>query len=262
MRDLFSLDGKTAVVTGSGQGLGKAIALGLADYGADVVVCEINADLAAVTAKEIKSKGRRTMVSVTDVRDGKQVNDMVTRSMDEFGKINILVNVAGGNASGFGPILELSEEGWDSEFALNAKSTFLCCKAVAKAMVSKKTKGSLINFSSISGFSNRPDSIAYGAAKGAIRLFTDGMAKAMARYGVRVNAIAPGYFATPLPAKVYAANPKLREQRAKMIPMGRIADPSEMVGLAVYLASDASSFLTGQTILISGGLDTLLVPQD
>ncbi len=146
--------------------------------------------------------------------------------------------------------------------AWNVKTAFLCSKAVGKVMVDQKIQGSIINMSSIAGFSNRPEGVHYGTAKGALRLFTDGLAKELAPYGIRVNAIAPAYIETPLALRVYEDNPELRTRRLKMIPLGRTGQPSEVGALAIFLASDASSFITGQTILITGGLDSLIEPRD
>jgi len=261
MNDVFSLAGKIAIVTGSGTGLGKGIALAFADYGADVVVAEMNPETAAATANEIRSKGRKALDIVVDVKDSQQVEQMVKQTLDEFGKIDILVNNAGGMKR-YEPTLEMDEETWDYHIAWNLKSAFLCCKAVAKVMVDQKIQGSLINMSSIMGFSNRPGGVHYGAAKGGVRLFTDGLAKELAPYGIRVNAIAPAYIDTPLAIRVYDDNPELRKRRLKMIPMGRTGKSSEVGALAIFLASDASSFITGQTILISGGLDSLIEPSD
>jgi NAD(P)-dependent dehydrogenase (short-subunit alcohol dehydrogenase family) len=186
---------------------------------------------------------------------------MVRQTMDEFGRIDILVNNVGG-MKGFEPILGMSEEVWDDIFDLNVKSAFLCSKVVGKAMIDGNIDGRIINLSSIGGFSNRPNLVHYGAVKAAIRLFTDGLAKEWAPYGIRVNAIAPGYLKTALSAKVYEGNPSLYERRMKLVPLGRQGSLEEIAAVAVFLASDASSYITGQTILVAGGLDSLVEPRE
>jgi len=261
MRDLFSLTGKVAIVTGGGQGLGKAIALGFADYGADVVVAEMNPETAAATADEVRAKGRKALDIVVDALDSHQVERMVKQTMDEFGKIDILVNNAGG-LKRYQPTLDMDEEEWDYHIDWNLKTAFLCSKAVGKVMVEQKIQGCIINMSSMAGVSNRGRQVHYGTAKGAIRLFTDGLAKELAPYGIRINAMAPASIETPMVAMVYAENPELLKSRLKMIPLGRIGQPSEVASVAIFLASDASSFITGQTILINGGLDSLIEPRD
>jgi len=261
MKEVFSLKDRVAIVTGGGLGLGKAMALGFADFGADIVVAEINPEAAAATADEVRSKGRKALDIVVDIMDSQQVERMVKQTVDEFGKIDILVNNVGG-LKRYQPTLDMDDEEWDYHIDWNLRTAFICSKAVGKVMVDQKTGGCIINMSSMAGVSNRGSQVHYGTAKGALRLLTDGLAKEWAPYGIRVNAMAPANVETPLVARVYAENPELLKRRLKMIPMGRIAQPWEVAAVAIFLASDASSFITGQTIVISGGLDSLLEPRD
>lgn len=255
----FSLVGKVAIVTGSGTGIGKAIALELARAGADIAVVEIDSKSSESTASEVKTIGRRVLEVVGDIQERRQVDHLIQRTLGEFGGIDILVNNVGGLTK-FEPLIEMSEETWDGVFRLNVKTAFMCSQAVGRVMIEKKAKGSIVNLSSIAASSNRPDIIHYGAAKGAISSFTHGLAREWARYGIRVNAIAPGFVETPLRDKVYKDQPELLKRRLSMIPMGRMASPSEMATVAVFLASEAASYVTGQTILVAGGLDTTVEP--
>jgi NAD(P)-dependent dehydrogenase (short-subunit alcohol dehydrogenase family) len=256
----FSLKDKVAIVTGSGAGIGRATALALADAGAAVVVAELVPETAEAAVQELRSRGHRALKVVVDARDSRQVEDMVRQTVDEFGRIDILVNNAGGLKE-WVPIVDMSEEVWDEIFAVNLKTAFLCSREVGKVMIARGTAGSVINFSSIGGFSNRLGLVHYGAAKGAVRLFTDGLAKEWAPHGIRVNAIAPGYVETPMSNEIYRNKPGLKERRMGMIPLGRQAKVDEFATVVVFLASDASSYITGQTILVSGGLDSLVEPK-
>ncbi|MFC1912679.1 SDR family NAD(P)-dependent oxidoreductase [Chloroflexota bacterium] len=252
---------KVAIVTGSGTGIGQGIALGLAKAGADIVVAEMDKKTAAITAKEIRSYGRKAIECVVDVQDNRQVDILVQQAVTQLGHIDILVNNAGGlGGRGFLPALDVTEEIWMDIFYRNVKTTFSCTRAVGKVIIDQKRSGSIINIGSLAGFSNCPGQVHYGAMKGAIHSFTHGLAREWAQYGIRVNAIAPGLINTPGRTQAYQNAPQLWEIRDKMIPVGRPGQPSELASVAVFLATDASSYITGQVILVSGGLDHLASP--
>jgi NAD(P)-dependent dehydrogenase (short-subunit alcohol dehydrogenase family) len=250
---LFSLEGKVAIVTGAGRGIGKAIALSLADVGADVVAAARTASDIETTASEITAKGRRALAMPTDVRLSDQVNKLIEKTAAQFGKIDILVNNAGGSFSV--PTLELSEGGWDAIIRENLKSIFLCSQAAAKAMIEQK-KGSIINISSVAGFIPYSSNAAYGAAKAGVINFTMTMALDLAPYNIRVNSIAPGYIATEGAFQAQKADAELIQRRTASIPLGRHGQAQDIVGAVIYLASEASSYVTGQTLVIDGGAIT------
>lgn len=246
----FGLIGKAAIVTGGGQGIGKGIALALAEFGADVIVAERDPETAEAAAAEIRGLGRKALALVTDVREPEQINNMVEKSVDEFGRVDILVNNAGGMFRA--DVASISEGGWDAIIRINLKSTFLCCKAVSELMVEKKTGGSIINISSVNGLSGTPGSAAYGAAKAGIINFTQSLALELAPYGIRVNAIAPGVIDTPGTSQWMT--PERESEVQKGIPLARRGKPEDIAGAAIYLVSDLADYVTGQTIVVDGGL--------
>ena len=248
---MFDLTGEKAIVTGGGQGLGREMALALAEAGADVVVVQRRVEVAEKTAEEITQLGRDSIALKVDVSSSADVQSMVDTVKERYGKIDILISNAGIGGEGI-PFLDLTEEKWDTMMDIHLKGTFLCNQAVGREMVKVK-KGSIVNMSSMSGFIvNRPQSqSAYNTAKAAIAHFTKSLAAEWAKYNVRVNAIAPGYIKTPMTAKGLESE-KGKEWLA-MTPMGRAGEPFELKGLALYLASGASSFVTGSVVQIDGG---------
>ena len=246
----FSLTGRVASVTGAGRGIGKAIALGLADAGADVVVAARTASDIEATAGEIAAKGRKALAVPTDVRQSDQVDNLVDKAVAQFGTIDILVNNAGGYF--VASTTELSEGGWDAIIRENLKSVFLCSKAAAKVMMGQK-KGNIINVASVVGFRAYSSNAAYGAAKAGIINFTKTLAVDLAPYNIRVNAIAPGFIATPGSLQLLEVDKGLKAM-VDRIPLGRLGQPEEVAQGIVYLASDASSYVTGQTLLVDGGV--------
>jgi NAD(P)-dependent dehydrogenase (short-subunit alcohol dehydrogenase family) len=246
---LFDLTGRAAIVTGAGSGLGRAMALGLAQYGADVVVPDLNLDAARSVASEIESLGHRSLPLRVDVTNADQVNDMVSRALAAFGKIDILVNNAGVNLWKLGLFVE--EDEWDRVVDTNLKGVFLCAQAVGRVMRDRRY-GKIINLASIMGIVGLRYCSPYVAAKGGVVTLTKALALEWARYNVNVNAIAPGFARTPMTQSAIDDEAYYREL-TRDTPMGRFAEPEEMVGACLFLASDASSFITGVTIPVDGG---------
>lgn len=248
----FSLKGKVAIVTGAKRGIGKAIALGFAEVGADVVVCTRvveGGELEAV-ADEIRRLGRHSLAIQTDIRYKADVENLVQKTMDEFGVIDILVNNAGTIFRG--SLLEHSEEDWDRVIDTDLKGYFLCAQAVSKRMIEQK-RGNIINISSIRAVRAAPERGAYCIAKAGDVMLTKVLALELAQYNIRVNSLAPGWVKTKM-TEVFQRDPEALKQVEAEILLGRMAEPGEMVGTALFLASDASSYVTGQTLFVEGGL--------
>jgi NAD(P)-dependent dehydrogenase (short-subunit alcohol dehydrogenase family) len=251
---IFGLANKVAIVTGGGRGLGKGIALGFADVGADVVLCARTAAEIEAVAAEIRGRGKRALALPTDTRYSDQVKNMVDKAIAEFGKVDVLVNNAGGS---FGvPFLQMSENAWDAIIRENLNSVFLCTKAVVEGMATQKA-GSIINIASLAGQVPFPNFAPYGAAKAGVINLTQTLAVELGPYNIRVNAILPAYVENEYLSQRHREEPELRQRRLGMIPLGRFGGPEDIAAAAIYLASDASSFVTGATILFSGGLSYL-----
>ena len=252
MSDSFDLKGKVALVTGASSGIGRAAALALATNGARVAInYHRNEAGAEATRAEIVNGGGSAIVVQADVTRASDVEALVKRTVAEFGPVDILVNNAGSLIERL-KILELTEERWDEVIDLNLKSAFLCSKAVAASMMERKT-GAIINVSSIAGRNGGAlGSIHYSAAKGGVITFTKGLAKELAPFGVRVNAISPGVIDTPYHEEF--STPEMMKAYAGMIPLGRVGTPPEVGKVICFLASDAASYLAGETIEINGGM--------
>ena len=255
----FSLEGKIAIVTGAGQGIGKAIALTFAKAWADLVIVDIDSVSANSTAQEIHDMGGEALALSVDVCDTRQVDGMVSETLERFKRIDISVHNAGGGYP-TKAMFEMSDEDWDKSLALNLKSAFLCCRAIGKVMVKQK-RGSIVNMSSMAGFGPYPLGANYAAAKAGVKNLTENLAVELGPYNVRVNALAPGPVETPTIAQYYKEHPELKEQRLKAIPLRRIASPEDIANVALFLASDASGYVSGQTILINGALATFVTPE-
>jgi NAD(P)-dependent dehydrogenase (short-subunit alcohol dehydrogenase family) len=242
----FKLKGKTAIVTGAGRGIGKAIALSLADAGANVTVAARTLSEIEQTAQEIKKIGKKAQAFATDVRINDQVKELVRKTVEAFGGLDILINNAGGMFTL--SLLEMTENAWESMMRENLKPVFLCSQAAAKEMINRG-EGVIVNIASIVGIHAQTLNAAYAAAKAGIINLTKTMAEDWAKYHIRVNAIAPGYIETSRLGPIYG------DQRVRIsdIPLGRTGRPEDIAGAAVFLASDASSYVTGQTIVIDGG---------
>ena len=246
---MFELEGEKAIVTGGGQGMGREMALGLAEAGADVAVVQRRVEVAEKTAEDIRKLGRKSIAMKVDVSKSEDVENMVRVVKSEFGKIDILVSNAG--VAGWVAAEEMSLEEWNRVIGINLTGVFLCCKLVGQEMIKRK-KGSIINISSVSGFIvNYPQKQChYNSAKAGVNLLTKCLAVEWAPHNIRVNAIAPGWVATPL---LEGADEETLKTWTSQPPMRRMAKPSEIKGACLFLASRASSYVTGSVMLVDGG---------
>ncbi|MEA2206582.1 MAG: glucose 1-dehydrogenase [Blastocatellia bacterium] len=252
MSSSFDLNGKVALVTGSSSGIGRATAVALAANGARVAInFHRNQTGASEAQAQIAAAGGSAIVIQADVTRANEVQALIEQTVAEFGPIDILVNNAGSLVERL-KILELSEERWDEVVDLNLKSAFLCCRAVAGSMIERQA-GAIINVSSIAGRNGGAlGSIHYSTAKGGVITFTKGLAKELGPFGVRVNAVSPGVIDTPYHEQF--SSPEMMKTYAGMIPLGRIGTPPEVANVICFLASDAASYLAGETIEINGGM--------
>ena len=246
----FSLEGQVAIITGGGTGIWRSIALAFAKAGADVVVASRKLANLEKVAEEVRSLGRRSLAVPADITNKVDVDNMVQRVMDEFGVIDILVNNAGTIVRA--SLLEHSEEDWDAVLDTNLKGYYLCSQAVGKRMVEQK-RGNIINIASLRAITAAPGRASYCVSKAAVIMLTRVLALELVSYKIRANAIAPGWVKTNI-NKVLWDDPETYKQIADPIPMGRWAEPSEIASVALFLASDASSYMTGSTIVVDGGL--------
>jgi len=247
----LSLTGKVAIITGGRRGIGKAIALAFAQAGADVAVCDIVTDdrqLMSV-AEEIQKMGRRSLAIQADTSKRSDVENMVERVLQEFGTIDILLNNAGTAAPE--PLLELPDEAWDRVMNVNLKGYYLCAQTVGKRMVERK-KGVIICIASQYAFRAAPGMGVYCVSKAGVVMLARVLARELGNDGIRVNAIAPGLVKTDLSRNDWM-DPDIRTQREAATPLGRLAETGDLVGAALFLASDASAYVTGHTMVVDGG---------
>ena len=252
MNNSLDLEKKVALVTGASSGIGRATAEALAANGARVAINFHRNEAGAEAAlSQITGGGGRAIVVQADVTRASDVQSLVEQTINEFGPIDILVNNAGSLVERL-KILELTEERWDEVIDLNLKSAFLCAKTVAGSMMQRRT-GTIINVSSIAGRNGGAlGSIHYSTAKGGLITFTKGLAKELAPYGVRVNAVSPGVIDTPYHEQF--SSPEMMKTYTGMIPLGRVGTPGEVGKVICFLVSDAASYLVGETIEINGGM--------
>jgi dehydrogenase/reductase SDR family protein 4 len=247
--DDFSLKDKVALVTGGSRGIGKAIAVGLARAGADVALASRKLPDLEKVAKEISGTGRKSLAVATHVGRLEEINNLVGKVKEEFGRIDILVNNAGTNPT-MDQAIDIGERAWDSVMNLNLKGLFFLSQSVAKLM-QEQGGGKIINVASIEGIT--PGILpVYAISKAGVIMATKVMAQQWAKYNIRVNAIAPGLTKTRFSEALWG-NPDILQFAMMRTPMGRVAEPEEMVGAVIFLASDASAYVTGQVLAVDGG---------
>jgi 3-oxoacyl-[acyl-carrier protein] reductase len=244
----LELIGKVALITGAAQGIGKAVALLLAQNGADLVVSDINMEKAEETAKEIESLGRKAMAIKVDVANYTDVDRMTQAVMERFGHIDILVNNAGIARDKL--ILRMTEEDWDAVLNINLKGTFNCTKAVIKHMA-KQRSGKIVNIASVVGEMGNAGQANYAASKAGVIGFTKTIAREFAQRGINVNTIAPGYIQTPM---TNGLSEKVKEELKRLIPMERLGQPEDVAHAVLFLVSETSSYITGQVLNVNGGI--------
>ena len=248
--DIFGLKDRVAIVTGASKGLGEAMSLALAQAGANVVMVSRNLEESRRVATEVASKtGCKTLGLCGDVTERADVENMTQEALSSFGRIDILVNNAGINIRK--PLLELEDEDWERVLDTNLTGPMLCSRIIGKLMVEKR-QGSIINLASILGFVGIPSRTAYSSSKAGLIGLTKTLALEWAPYNVRVNALCPGPFETPMNQSLLQV-PETLQYFLSRIPLGRFGNPRELAGPVIFLASDASSFMTGTTLLIDGG---------
>jgi 3-oxoacyl-[acyl-carrier protein] reductase len=242
------LEKRAAIVTGAGQGIGRAIALGLAREGAKIAIAEVNEERASAVKNEIEAGGGTALAIRTDVSDETSVQAMVQKSLEEFRRLDILVNNAGIFPTS--PVEEMREEDWDRVIGTNLVGAFLCARAVIGEFL-KQGNGRIISITSGRAFQGAKNGAHYAASKAGIIGFSKSLALEVARHGITVNVICPGVTDTAQP-RGHQTEEELYAQ-AQKIPLGRIGQPEDLVGPAIFLASDAARFITGQTLLVNGG---------
>jgi NAD(P)-dependent dehydrogenase (short-subunit alcohol dehydrogenase family) len=250
MSTLFDLSGKVAIVTGAGRGLGRAIALGLAQHGADIVAVSRTVAEVEKLAAEVTALGRKALALKVDTSLKADVDGMVTRTVETWGRIDVLVNNAGIDI--IKPVVDYTEAEWDQIIDINLKGYFLCAQAVGRQMI-RQRRGSIVMNSSMAGSIGIKWLVPYASAKGGVNQLTRTLAVEWARDGVRVNVVAPGYFENVMQGAENIHNEEKERHIRERTPMGRRGRVEELIGPVVFLAADASSYVTGQILLVDGG---------
>ncbi|KGQ64880.1 gluconate 5-dehydrogenase [Gallibacterium anatis 7990] len=250
MNNLFDLTGKRALITGSAQGIGFLLANGLAQYGAEIIINDINAEKALVAAEQLKNKGFLVHSVPFDVTKKSEIEQNIAEIEEKIGAIDILINNAGIQRRH--PILEFPEQEWDTVIEINQKAVFLMIQEVGKYMV-KRNAGKIINICSMQSELGRDTITPYAASKGAVKMITRGACVELARYNIQVNGIAPGYFKTEM-TKALVENEQFTKWLCQRTPANRWGDPEELIGSAVFLSSKASDFVNGHLLFVDGGM--------
>ncbi|MCF7816502.1 MAG: 3-oxoacyl-[acyl-carrier-protein] reductase [Kiritimatiellales bacterium] len=245
---MFELNDKVALVTGAARGLGQAIAVKLAEAGADIALCDLKAEWLEETAAKVKALGRRAECYGVNVAEGASVSEGVKTIEKDFGKIDILVNNAGITKDGL--MIRMSEEDWDAVLNVNLKGTFLCTKAVMRGMM-KQRSGAIVNIASVIGLMGNAGQANYAASKGGVIAFSKTVAKELSSRNVRCNAVAPGFIRT---AMTDALDVEVQNKMKELIPLSRFGEPEDVANVVLFLASDASAYVTGQVISTCGGM--------
>jgi len=242
------LKDKVALITGGARGIGKAIALAFAKEGADIAVWDVNMQEAEKTCQDIQAMGRKSLAQAVDVTDYEKVEEAANKILDKFAKVDILVNNAGITKDNL--LLRMTEAEWDAVLDVNLKGTFNCTKAVSKLMV-KQRFGRIINIASIIGIIGNVGQSNYSASKAGIIALTKTTARELATRNINVNAVAPGFIQTEMTAKLPQG---LKEKMRGAIPAGRFGSPDDVAGVCLFLASEEAGYITGQTIVVDGGM--------
>ncbi len=253
------LGGRVAVVTGGGQGIGRATALELARLGADVVVAELNAESAERTAKEVRNLGRKALALPTDVTKRSDLTRMVDSVRAELGRIDVLVNNAGIYRAALP--LDVTEEHWDAIMTVNARAVFFASQAVLPVMISQR-RGAIVNLASMAGKIGSPNNLPYNVSKAAVVSLTKSLALAHAKEGIRVNCVCPGFVETDMWTRVARdqgavmgiSAEEFTRRRAQTVPLGRMERPEDVAAVIGFLASDRAGYMTGQALSVDGGL--------
>ncbi len=260
LTEQLGFTGRVAIVTGGATGIGYATAMQLAKLGASVVICSRTVDeLEAAAARIARESGSTCLAVPADVKSEEAVIHLVQRTADEFGRIDILVNNAGGTR--MGPLESIPTRGWDSIFDLNVRSAYFCTREAGKHMIAQKS-GAIVNISSGAGINGVKGGAHYSAAKSALQMFTTVTAAEWGRYGIRANCVAAGAIASARVTEAWKVAGLDAEAMGAAIPLGRTGTPDEMANMIVFFASDAASYITGQTIAVNGGPSLGGIPLD
>ena len=253
-KELFDLTDRVAIITGGSRGIGEAIAIALSEFGAKVVLASRKIEGLNAVKEKIEAQGGKAHCIPAHMGDLDSLQAVVDGTLDVYGTIDILVNIAATNPI-FGPVTEAETAAWDKIMDVNLKGIFYLTKAVGKVMIEKR-KGAIVNISTEAAVRPAPFLGIYSISKAGVDMATKVFAQEWGSFGVRVNGIAPGLVQTRFSQALWA-NEEILKQALSRVPLGRMAQPSEIAGLAVFLASDAASFITGQTVLVDGGSMTL-----